>query len=137
MNTKLLMTSSAVTLGLAGVILTFMPEEILSYSGMEASKLLELMVQIVGALYFGFSMLNWMTKSGLIGGIYNRPIVIANFTHFFIVAMALIKAVMTHSGLPFAIWIMGVLYTIFAISFGTVLFRNPTSKIINTGQIKL
>ena len=127
------MTSSALTLGFAGIILTFMPEEILRYSGIEASRILELMVQIVGALYFAFSMLNWMTKSGMIGGIYNRPIAMANFTHFFIASITLIKAVMTHHELPNAIWIIGILYAIFAVSFGIVLFRNPTSKIINTG----
>jgi hypothetical protein len=69
-----------------------------------------------------------MAKGNVIGGIYNRPIAIANFTHFLVGALALIKRLMKHSDLPFAIWTVAGLYIIFALLFGMVLFRSPVSN---------
>lgn len=125
MNTKYLMMASAVFLGAAGILLTFIPEEILKSFGLEATKPLQLIMQIIGALYFGYGMLNWMTKSSLIGGIYNRPIAVANFTHFFIAGLALIKGLFSNPTLPGIVWISGIIYGIFALSFGVILFRHP------------
>ena len=128
MNTKVLMTTSAVSLLTAGIILTFLHDEILKYAYLENTRPLQLLLQIIGALYFGFGMLNWMSKSGLIGGIYNRPIAVANFTHFFIAGLALIKGIMANPVLPKTIWIVSCVYLIFAISFGIVLFRHPLTE---------
>jgi len=69
MNTKVLMSISAVFLLTAGIILTFLPDEILKYSDLENTGSILLLLQIIGALYFGFGMLNWMIKTSLIGGI--------------------------------------------------------------------
>jgi uncharacterized membrane protein len=128
MNTKILMTTNALTLLTVGLILTFLPDEILKYCDLENTGLLRILLQIIGALYFGFGMLNWMSKSGIIGGIYNRPIAVANFTHFFIAGLALIKGIMADPGLPKTLWIVSCIYLIFAISFGIVLFRHPLTE---------
>ena len=127
MKTKYLMTASAVFLGFSGILFTFIPEEVLYAFGLEATKPLQLLVQITGALYFGFGMLNWMTKSGLIGGIYNRPVAVANISHFSIAGLALLKALVSNPDLPLMVWIAGIIYGIFAISFGVILFRHPIS----------
>ena len=128
MNTKVLMTASAIILAAAGVILTFIPEEILTYNNLEATKPLQFIIQILGALYFAFGMLNWMTKTSLIGGIYNRPIAVANFAHFFIAGLALIKGLISDSGMPYFIWIVTSFYLILAVAFGFILFWHPLSK---------
>jgi hypothetical protein len=128
MNTKILMTSSAIILGIAGIILTFMNEEILGYLGFPNHKPLQFLVQIIAALYFGFGMLNWMTKTSIIGGIYNRPIATANFTHFFIGGLALIKGLISNPALHYIIWIIAVIYLTFGAAFGFILFRHPISE---------
>ena len=84
MNTKSLMTLSAIILALIGISLIFLPKEILDYFELSVSDTLELLMQIIGSLYFAFAMLNWMSKGSIIGGIYNRPIAIANWTHLVI-----------------------------------------------------
>ena len=122
------MTASAVTLGITGVACTFMPAEILTYCGIAASKPYELCVQIFGAMYFGYAMLNWMTKDAIIGGIYNRAIAIANLTHFTIAALALVKAVFSTQAMPLPFLLLAAVYTIFAVSFGIIFMTQPAKQ---------
>jgi hypothetical protein len=124
MNTKLLMSSSAVLLGATGMVLTFMPGEISQFLKLNGST--AIVLQISGALYFGFAMLNWTAKGNLIGGIYSRPVAIGNFTHFMIGGLALIKLAMKNPGLTY-VWIAAILYVIFALLFGWIFFTNPVS----------
>ena|SRR5258705_4454594 len=128
MNTKLLMTASAIALFAAGIILIFLPEEVLIYFDLAITKPLQLLTQILGALYFGFGMLNWMSKASIIGGIYNKPVVAANLAHFMIAALALIKGILSNAGLSVLILIITLIYTVFAISFVILFFRHPASK---------
>jgi len=123
--TKLTMSASAIALGAAGIIMTFVPEAVLGYFSLEMSRMLVLLVQILGALYFAFGMLNWMSKASLIGGIYNRPIAVANFSHFFIAGLALIKSIISNSDLPLIFLVIGIVYLIFALLFGLILFKHP------------
>lgn len=123
MNTKLLMSASAIVLGTIGIILTFMPEEV---SGMLMLIGSPILFQLLGALYFAFGLLNWTAKGNLIGGIYSRPVAIGNFAHFTIGALALIK-LMLHQSFNF-LSILAMLYAIFAILFGWIFFTNPLAK---------
>ena len=77
------MTLSAIILALIGISLIFLPKEILDYFELSVSDTLELLMQIIGSFYYAFAMLNWMSKGSIIGGIYNRPIAIANLTHYY------------------------------------------------------
>lgn len=128
MNTRVLMTASAVIMGLTGLTLTFLPGEIAGYYLPHADAALLLGLQILGALYFAFAMLNWMTKGSLIGGIYNRPIAVANFTHFFIGALALLKAYPIGPDPANAGLVLAAGYVLFAVLFGLVLFRHPVRE---------
>ena len=127
MNTKLLMTLSAIFMAAIGVGLTFLPKEIADLTGIGPSKTLQLILQISGALYFAFAMLNWMAKGSIIGGIYNKPIATANFTHFVIGALALVKILINDHSLPYPIWTLAGIYSIFAVLFGLVFFGDPVS----------
>ncbi|HEV7230719.1 MAG TPA: hypothetical protein VGO45_05285 [Bacteroidia bacterium] len=126
-NTKYVLTASAALLGAAGLILTFDPEVLLSFMGVESTKLSLLLVQMLGSLYFAFAMLNWMSKGSITGGIYNRPLVVANTTHFCIAGLALIKVLLSTPALPPACWITGIIYLVFAAAFGALLFQHPSS----------
>ena len=128
MNTKKLMTSSAIIIALIGINLILFPKEILSHLELGDSSILELLMQIIGSLYCGFAMLNWMSKGNLIGGIYNRPIVVANLTHFVVAVLVLIKGIYTNPSLSYIIWIITIIYSIFTILFGIVLLKHPDNK---------
>ena len=122
------MTLSAMILALIGISLIFLPNEILDYLELSVSETLQLLMQIIGSLYFALAILNWMSKGSIIGGIYNRPIAMANLTHFVIAGLALIKGILANPSLSYVIWSIAIIYSIFAIFFGIVAFRHPVSE---------
>lgn len=126
MNTKILMIVSAIFLMILGVGFTFLPQEIAEYLNADTNPISLLFLQILGGLYLGFGLLNWMAKNSLMGGIYNRPLVTGNLVHFLVVALALIKHVGKYNANVFAIMLsLTVIYSIFAVSFGYVMMNNP------------
>ena len=127
MNTKYLMVSSSIFMGLLGLMALFLPNEILNSIGITSNVLSTLLLQITGALYLGFSLMNWMAKAALIGGIYSRPLCIGNFLHFMVAGLTLIKAIMNNSNVNYVLP-GAVIYSIFSILFGLVLFRSPSKK---------
>ncbi|MFA6249787.1 MAG: hypothetical protein WC615_22830, partial [Mucilaginibacter sp.] len=101
------------------------PQEINTYIGIGSNKYFALVIQILGGLYFGFAMINWMAKGTLIGGIYNRPLVIGNLAHFFIGGIALVKVVLADANMPMVIWVLAAIYSLFAIVFALLFNRHP------------
>jgi hypothetical protein len=126
MNTKSLMSLSALFMAALGVVASFMPQELATHFGSPLDSHVVLVMQIGGALYLGFAILNWMARSILIGGIYSRPVAIGNFLHFSVVAIILLKALAR--GFRATEIIAGaLLYFFFGLWFGLVLFTHPTS----------
>ncbi|AWV99146.1 hypothetical protein [Arcticibacterium luteifluviistationis] len=119
MNSKFIMTASSVFLGLAAVLFTFLPQEVVGFLGLESGN--TIILQILGALYFGFAMLNWMGKSSLIGGIYGRPVALGNFSHFAIAGIALLKLFIKAPDFGGMV-VLTLFYLTFAVLFGLVLF---------------
>lgn len=122
------MTVSSVILGATGIILTFAPDFVLNNLNIETNPSSLLLGQVTGGLYFGYSMLNWMTKESLIGGIYNRPIAIANLSHFLIAGLAVCKRLISDPELPKALWTAGVVYVILGVLFIIILNRHPINS---------
>lgn len=128
MNTKFLMIASSVFMALIGIVLIFGPDETLKTLGQAPNTTLDLILQLTGALYFGFAMINWMAKTVLIGGIYAKPLSVGNFSHFLIAGLALIKVSMNSSMANTYIYILTAFYAMFAILFGYVFITNPKLK---------
>lgn len=126
MNTKIVMTSSALFYAIIGVFLSFLPNEIADYLNVESNIITILFLKIMSALYLGFGILNWMAKGTLIGGIYNKPIAFGNLMHFCVGAITLVKVVSninTHLEIVIS---LTVVYVIFAILFVYIFRTNPT-----------
>jgi hypothetical protein len=128
MNTKLLMSASAIILGAVGLFLSFLPEEIIAYVGADSDKLLPVILQLLGAAYVGFAMLNWMAKGNLLGGIYSRPIAIGNLTHFLVAGLALLKVAYAQPD-QVILLVLGLVFGLFAVLFGLVTFTHPAISI--------
>lgn len=123
MHTRVLMISSAALLAVMGLGMSFMPQEVLGMHGTVADNATVLLVQMAGAVYLGFAMLNWMARGILIGGIYAKPVAAGNFLHFVMVAITLIKATIAFAVVPLAI--SAGVFSVFAIWFGIVMFKPP------------
>ena len=89
--TRPFMILSAAFLAVLGLATSFLPQEILQYAGRAPDPLAAASIQVAGAAYIGFALLNWSAKGTLLGGIYGRPIMLANFAHFAIAAIVLVK----------------------------------------------
>jgi hypothetical protein len=121
------MTLSAAVLAALGVAASFLPQEILSLDALPPEPFTVVLVQICGALYVGFAALNWTAKGTLLGGVYGRPIVLANFAHFMIGGIAFAKAVLAGSPSTVILALTAV-YTVFAIWFAYLLFGPGPAK---------
>jgi len=131
-NTMILMTVSAALMAFAGLLFTFLPEEIMGYflAG-ESSRQSALFMQVLGSMYFAFAMLNWMVKANLIGGIYSRPVAIANLTHFFVGGMAILKSARVLQD-PL-VWGTAVIYLALAVLFAIVMYTHPRVRTSTAG----
>jgi hypothetical protein len=131
--TRLLMAASAVCMAVAGLAGSFLPHELLRALGAPADGVLPVVVQLTAALYLGFAMLNWTAKESVIGGIYNRPVAIGNLLHFVSGALALLKYA-TSGRPPLPVLAVAVVYAVFAIAFGMVLFTSPVKRASDYNQ---
>ena len=73
-------------------------------------------------------MLNWMARHNLIGGVYSRPVAMGNMFHFVVAALALLKAVFGGSARSTEVMAATLVYCVFAVWFGVVVFTHPLAK---------
>ena len=124
MQTKILMSLSALLMAAAGLAASFAPQEILVAAGSWDEPFEMALMQILGALYLGFAMLNWFARENLIGGIYSRPIALGNFMHFGVASVVLAKAIFAGFA-TVGVMASAIAYLLFAVWFGIVLFSRP------------
>ncbi len=126
MHSRALMIASAAFLAVLGFATSFLPEKVLGLHGTVPDTPTLLLVQMTGALYLGFAILNWTARGVLIGGIYARPVALGNFLHFAMVSVMLIRAAIVHGVMQLAI--SATVFSVFAIWFGVVLIRPPIKQ---------
>lgn len=119
---KWLMIVSAGFMAVAGLALTFAPHELLGAAQGAQHPALLPAVQLLGALYFGGAVTNWMSKANLVGGVFGRPLAMGNLAHFAIGAMALIRVAAAGD---VRAWLPAVVYAVLAVAFGAIIFIQP------------
>jgi hypothetical protein len=125
MNTKLIMVSSSIFLGLVGIGLTFFLQEIFEALGLETNNLIILFSQIFGSFYLGFATLNWMSRNNIIGGIFGKPLIIGNLIHFLVSFLAIFKMLpVAHNNFQLLIT-TSIIYGIYTLAFGYLMFLHP------------
>lgn len=128
MNEKpnLLLAGSAILYFLVSIAMQFGPEELLRAAGAVPTALDTGLVQVLGAALFGFALLNWFQRFTHIGGIYGRPLVVANFAHAAVAALSLGHFAL-RGGLPMPAMAALAVYSVLAIAFGAKFFGgSPT-----------
>ena len=135
MNTKLLMTASSLILGLAGIFALFAPERLLVMLSVPFVNPLPALIQLLGALYFSLSLMNWTAKDNAIGGIYARPISLGNFAHFVIGTLVLAKYLLAE-GFNVSILLIMLVYAGLAVLFYWLVFRHTGIVVDKSSQSK-
>lgn len=119
--------ASALTVGLAGIFLLFIPDVLLPRVVPAFPPAAAWLGQLIGAGWLGLATLNWRTQNLLIGGVYGRPVVMANAGFYFISTMVLGKAISrTHPAMLLVV--VFAVCAIFAIAYGWLLYRGPFAK---------
>mgnify|MGYP001556512626 FL=1 len=124
--TRALMMLSAIFMALAGLITSYFPDRVLETRGTVPDGPTMLLIQMMGALYLGFALLNWTARGVIMGGIYARPLALGNFLHFAMVAVMLTREAIDHGVVQLAT--SAAVFGAFAIGFGVVLFRPPVAE---------
>ena len=84
--------------------------------------------QLLAAAWLAVATLNWLSQSVLLGGIYGRPVVLANTVLYFIPAMVLLRLV-ARGEASGALWLVALLVMLlFAGTYGWLLFRGPLQR---------
>ena len=120
---RILMMLSAVFLAIAGLITSYFPDKVLETHGTVPDGPTILLIQMMGALYLGFAILNWTARGAIIGGIYAKPLALGNFLHFAMVTVMLAREAIDHGVVQLAT--SAAVFGAFAIGFGALLFRPP------------
>lgn len=118
--TRLLATASAVLLGTCGFGLLFAADEVMQRLD-AAGPAAAVACQLLGGAWLALAAATWITRGAPQGGIYGRPIVLANMWVYTITALVCLKAFWTGA----AVSTVGVVAGALAVSYGYLLFRGP------------
>ena len=122
---RLILTAAALVFFASGIAAMFAPDELGRLLDESASPGLSLAIQLVGSGLLGFACLDWMSRGNRIGGIYARPIGIANMVLCTTAALALGKAAQQSA----AIAGLSLLVGAFALAFAWLVFvHDPLAK---------
>ena len=124
-NAKIFLVSHSLTTGLIGFTFLFLPKNLIQQLHLSYSPMLEYILQLLGGLYLGLAMLSWMSRGQVIGGIYNRPLIMANFMFLLIGTLSMLKASALILSTGVLGWFLAAYYLVFTISFTLLLFRSP------------
>lgn len=125
MNTKFIQSISSLFLGIIAFFCILIPDLALKLFEVPNNDYVILMTQILGGLFLGFSITNWMSRTILIGGIYGRAIYMGNLVHFFVGGLALLNWNVKNGFPSTASLLFLIIYLSFIILYSLNLFLNP------------
>lgn len=118
MSTRFLATVSAVLLGAAGVALLFAADDLLASLAGTNDRIVVAMAQLLGGAWMGLAWATWLTRGTPQGGIYGRPIVLANATLYFVSALVCARGAAGSTSMLAVAIVAGVM----AAAYGLVMF---------------
>lgn len=111
------MVTSGLMNGILGILLIFLPQEIGYF--LDTAPQTEagvLFIQLLGAALFAIGLLNYMGRNAVLGGIYGKPILLANMVFHFIAAIELVRYLFDSNSITI-LWIPAILYALLAAGF--------------------
>lgn len=115
---------SAFILAAGGIALLFGSEELLTPVVPGAAAGVTLLGQLVAGGWLAMAWLNWNQRHLLIGGIYGRPTVLANFTLYLVSSSSLAHRVIG-GDTPAVLVMLGLIFGVLTLVYATLLLRGP------------
>ena len=128
MISSLVSRSSALVLLAAGLALLFAPDAIMPRLDPAFPPSAAWIAQLLAAAWIAVAIYTWSHRTQVLGGIYGRAVVYANFVLFFIGGLGLLGAA-RHGGASPALWWVAVPMLVFAVVYGALLFRGPFDQL--------
>lgn len=128
--TRVILVASSILLALLGIACLFVPDALSSLlflpNGASAA------LPLAAAPLIGIAGLNWVGRGAIYGGIYGRPIVLANFLTAGIGTLVLLRG---QAGTwPLLGSLLISLFALYWLGFGLLLFRGPFRQTSSTAQ---
>lgn len=123
---------SACVLGASGLALLFAPDVILPALVPGLPPAAAWLGQLLAAAWLGIAALDWLQRSAVLGGIYGRPVVLANLVLYFISALSLGRALAAGAA-PLALGVVAAAALVLAVAYGALLFRGPFGPLQRPG----
>lgn len=122
---RVLLSLSAALFGLLGLALLFLPRELPLATGLNPEA--ELPMQLLAGGFLSIAILNWAGRGAVYGGIYGRPLILANFAFGMITGGSLASAVL--DGRIGAVgWVPTVVLLGHTLLFGWLMQSPPWSR---------
>ncbi|NUO64320.1 MAG: hypothetical protein HOQ11_06785 [Gemmatimonadaceae bacterium] len=122
---------SAAVLLLAGLTLLFAADAVLPAVVPGFPRSASWLGQLLAAAWLGLAAVNWLQRAALLGGIYGRPVVMANAVLYLVSGLGLLRALIDGAA-PRAMWVACVIALAFAIVYGALMLRGPFDRLRNT-----
>lgn len=120
----MLARTSAALLGMAGTALLFASDGVLPALAPGFPGDSTWLGQLVGAGWLAVAVVNWSTRTMVLGGVYGRPVVLMNFFLYATTCLTLWRAAGAGGGLLAAAGVAGTM----AAAYGAVLLRGPFER---------
>lgn len=128
MRSSWLTFTSAILLFAAGLLMLFLPDDILPKIHLGYPESAAWLGQLLGSAWLALGALNWLNKGAVIGGIYQRPLVLANLTLYFISGGSLVPVVITMEYPPVLTATCTVALAM-AVGYGYALKKGPLDNV--------
>lgn len=115
---------SALILGIAGLALLFAPDVVLPAVVPAFPRSAVWLGQLLAAGWLGLAILNWLQRRLVLGGIYGRPVVLANLVLYPVSALSLLRALVAGTAPPL-LWPAFGIAGLMAIAYGALLLLGP------------
>ncbi len=118
---KIILTATALLLAAVGLALDFLPQEAAALLGLAAAPALTVILQCLAAALLGLGYLDWLSRANLMGGIYSRPLALANLLFFAVSSITLVRFTAQHTT-PTALRVACIVASAFAVLFAWLMF---------------
>jgi len=124
MNSRFLLGSAAVIQLASGLALLFAPREVLASFGGTIDDPIIPIIQVLSGAVSGLGIMTWLLRRAPFGGIYGRPLLLANLTFSLVGSLTLLKvAFRTPGAIP--LWGCAIVLGLLALGFGLAMYRSP------------